>query len=348
MTKILLIGAEPDRMPRLKLVYKSLRSLGYDVKVFAPFERKGNSIMRYLANMIKLFFERADVYHFFNIPDVIGLPLLFKRGTLIYDVRSPWKEVVYDTTKNKYYAKIADIIEHIFCRKADHVTTVNPLLWERALTYGALDVWTIPNFPYKKMNTEGWEDLIDVPEAKVFYFGKISKVEGSKVLGDVIIESLTGYDGFYRDKLRFIIAGDGPELENLRDRLAEAKVSDRVHFLGWILHDDIGKWIKAVDMCIMPREEFGTSKWIHPDSVWKVNESLAIGTPILATRIGGFNEKILDPFYVYPLSLTSNKQFSHQIIELASMYNRYGKPNPTKRDWTYCKDMLKELYEDLI
>jgi len=33
MAKILLVGAEPDRMPRLKLVHKPLVSLGHDVEV---------------------------------------------------------------------------------------------------------------------------------------------------------------------------------------------------------------------------------------------------------------------------------------------------------------------------
>jgi len=343
--KILLVGAEPDKMPRLKLVYKSLRSLGYDVKVFAPFARKGNSIMRYLANMTKLFFERADIYHFFNIPDVIGLPLLFKRGTLIYDVRSPWKEEVYDTTNNKFIAKIAGIIEHIFCIKANHVIAANPLLWERALDFGSYDVWTIPNFPYEEMDLTGWEDLIDVSEPTVLYFGKISKVEGSEVLGDIIIEAVNMDNR--QHQIRFIIAGDGPERENLEKKLIKANVQDKVNFLGWIPHEEIGKWIKAVDLCIMPREESGTSNWIHPDSVWKVNEALNIGTPVLATRIGGFNENQLNSFTVYPLSLTDNRGFAIQILLKARASKLLGKTSPNPRDWKLCRDDLSELYEEL-
>jgi glycosyltransferase involved in cell wall biosynthesis len=351
--KILLIGAEPDKMPRLKLVYKSLKSLGYNVEVFAPFQRRGNSIMRYLANMTKLLFERADVYHFFNIPDVIGLPLLIKRGKLVYDVRSPWKEVVYDSTKNKYIAKIAEMIERMFCRKADSVIAVNPLLWERALSYGAYDVWIIPNFPYENMDITGWEDLIDAdnPEAMVLYFGKITKVEGSNILGKVIIDSLNmckdknplrlGY------KIKFVIAGEGNQKEALEQRLIDAGVQDKVTFLGWVPHKEIGKWIKAADLCIMPREEFGTSDWIHPDSVWKVNESLNIGTPVLATRVGGFMECKLDPFYVYPLHITSNNAFSAEILQKARLAKITGKDSPNPRDWKYCRDELKHLYEEL-
>jgi len=161
MAKILLIGPEPDKMPRLKMTYKSLKSLGHDVKVFAPFVRKGNTIMRYLANMVKLLFERSDNYHYFNIPDVIGLPLLLKWGRLIYDVRSPWKEVMQDSTGNRYLAKFAEIVERIFCLKADMVVSANPLLRERAESFGADLVINVPNFLYEELNTDGWEVIDD-------------------------------------------------------------------------------------------------------------------------------------------------------------------------------------------
>jgi hypothetical protein len=197
MSKILLVGAEPDKMPRLKLVYKSLKTLGHDVKVFAPFQKKGNSIIRYLANMTKLMFERAEIYHFFNIPDVVGIPLLFRRGKLVYDIRSPWREIVLDSTGNRILAKIAEVVERIFCRKADNIVSANPLLGERAKMFGAREVLTVPNFPYEKMDTNGWDGIAEKlrgirekQDGVVMFFGRISIPEGSNVLADVIIETL--------------------------------------------------------------------------------------------------------------------------------------------------------------
>lgn len=339
MSKILLIGAEPDRMPRLKLMYKCLRTLGHDVKVFAPFQKRGSSFARYLANMVKLLFERADEYHFFNIPDIIGLPLLFKRGRLIYDIRSPWREIVFESTKNKIFSRIAELIERIFCLKADVVISSNPLLGERAISFGARETTNVPNFLYKEMNTEGWQDLLDVPEATVLFFGKISISEGSNVLADVIIRTLKTKHNLFG--VRFLIAGDGPELVNLKKRIADAGVENNVTYLGWVPHDDIGMWIRAVDLCIMPREEGGSMKWLHPDCIWKVNETVSIGTPIIATRYGGFN----DDTVFHPLLLSSNKDFPAAIYNVLEAVLRWGRPkSPMKRDWTLCIDKLENVY----
>ena len=340
MSKILLVGGEPDRMPRLKLVYKSLKTLGHDVKVFAPFQRKGNSIMRYLANMVKLFFERSDEYHFFNIPDVIGLPLLFKRGRLVYDVRSPWEEGVMDAKKNKMLAKIAGLIERLFCLKADMVVSANPLLAERAKMFGAKDAVVVPNFPYEKMSTEGWDDLISSPhgEGVVLFFGKISIPEGSNILADVIIKTLRIRNPPV--KARFLIAGDGPELNTLKKKIADADMEDRVHFLGWVPHEQMGAWIRAVDLCIMPREEGGTTKWMHPDCIWKVNEAVSIGTPVLATKYGGFNnETVFDP-----LIITKNSNFHSAIIGMLKFIMERGFKIPVERDWKVSREKLKEVY----
>jgi len=350
MSKILLVGAEPDKMPRLKLVYKSLKTLGHDVKVFAPFQRKGNSIIRYLANMAKLMFERAEIYHLFNIPDVIGIPLLFKRGRLVYDIRSPWREIVLDSTGNRILAKIAEVIERVFCLKADSVISANPLLGKRAKMYGAKDFVNVPNFPYEKMKTDGWDGIAETlrglgekQDGVVMFFGKISIPEGSNVLADVIIETLKiDYDLF---GVRFVIAGDGPELENLKEKIRKAGMMDRVHFLGWVPHEKIGMWIKAADLCIMPREEGGTTKWMHPDCIWKVNEAVSIGTPVLATEYGGFK---LENMFL-PLFIVENEHYSTVIIQMLEVALRWGSPDlklhlKEKRDWTISRDRLKEVY----
>lgn len=351
MAKILLIGPEPDKMPRLKMTYKSLKSLGHDVKVFAPFARKGNTVMRYLANMVKLLFERSDNYHFFNIPDVIGLPLLLKRGRLIYDVRSPWKEVMQDSTGNKYLAKFAEIVERIFCLKADIVVSANPLLCERAESFGADLVINVPNFLYEELNTDGWDVMRKrlqwfhgKEHGLVLYFGKISIPEGSNVLADVIIKTLKlEHDAF---GVRFVIAGDGPELENLMEKTLAAGVFDRVLFLGWVPHEKIGMWIRAADMSIMPREEGGTTKWMHPDCIWKVNEAVSIGTPVLATKYGGFNYETV----FMPITLTRNEDYPIAIMNILDVALRWGEDSklPVERSWKTSRDELRKVYGDAV
>jgi glycosyltransferase involved in cell wall biosynthesis len=265
----------------------------------------------------------------------------------VYDVRSPWKEVVLDSTGNRFLARVAGIIERIFCLKADDVISANPLLGKRAKIFGAKNAVIVPNFPYKKMNTVGYKTIVKNlqglnkrEEGIVMFFGKISIPEGSNILADVIIRTLEiDYDLF---GVRFVIAGEGPELENLKKKLKDAGVMDRVIFLGWVPHDEMGMWIKAVDLCIMPREEGGTTKWMHPDCIWKVNESVSIGTPVLATHYGGFNGKTM----FHPLYLTKNKDYPETIIHMLEVVLKWGEASksPVKRDWKVSRERLLEVY----
>ena len=356
--KILLVGAEPERMPRLKLVQKCLVDLGCEVEIFKAAKHERRAVVRYLINMFKLLFKRADVYHFFNIPDVIGLPLLLKRGKLVYDIRSPWAEVMHDTTKSNRLSKFAGYVERLFCRHADVVIAANPLLQQRAVEFGAKDCRVVPNFVFEELSTAGWKDLyldrtFREEKINVLYIGKISKVEGSRILGDIIIDTYKQLDG---DIIHYVIVGDGPDLDELKKRIYDAALGVHISFVGRVPHEEIGAYLRAAHFTIMPREEYGTSEWIHPDSVWKVNESIQVGTPVLATRIGGFNFEATGEYFsfggiyfynrhkdVQILSIP-NDEFVEAIFELGFAINEIGKPDPIGRDWTICRDILKEVY----
>ncbi len=83
------------------------------------------------------------------------------------------------------------------------------------------------------------------------------------------------------DGVRLLIAGDGPE----RARL-EATAGERVEFLGPLPRSEALGLLRAVDASIL------TSAWENfPHSVV---ESLAVGTPVIASRTGGVAEVVRD------------------------------------------------------
>ncbi|MFW9975493.1 MAG: hypothetical protein ACFFDQ_09530, partial [Candidatus Thorarchaeota archaeon] len=141
--KVLLIGSQPRRMTRLRRTYVSLKKLGVDVRVMEPYTnprgrpRIIKGIVRYLILLIQVALSRADVYHVFNVPDVIGLPLLLKRGTVIYDVRSPWFSSIKESLGSSILSKMGGLIERIMTRGADVVISANYPLAHRAYRWGA-------------------------------------------------------------------------------------------------------------------------------------------------------------------------------------------------------------------
>jgi glycosyltransferase involved in cell wall biosynthesis len=82
------------------------------------------------------------------------------------------------------------------------------------------------------------------------------------------------------------IVGDGPDrprLERLRDELA---LGDRVRFLGSRSRADALGLMRAADIVIL------SSAWENfPHGVV---EALAVGTPVVATRVGGVPEVVVD------------------------------------------------------
>jgi glycosyltransferase involved in cell wall biosynthesis len=77
--------------------------------------------------------------------------------------------------------------------------------------------------------------------------------------------------------LRLLLAGGGPlrrEIEQLADEL---RVSERVHFLGWI--EDLPRLYATMDVCVISSLNEGTPVAII--------EAMAAAKPAIATEVGG-------------------------------------------------------------
>lgn len=94
---------------------------------------------------------------------------------------------------------------------------------------------------------------------------------------ELAIEVMRGLQG-----LRLVIIGDGPERPALMRSVAAAGVEDRVSILPAVSQQQAGDWMRAADVTLLP------SDWENfPHAVV---ESLAQGTPVIATAVGGVPE----------------------------------------------------------
>jgi glycosyltransferase involved in cell wall biosynthesis len=342
---VLLIGPEPERMIRLKRVHESLLDLGVNVKVLVPFKKpRGRpriltGIIRYLTITLQVLLTKADIYHFFNIPDSIGLPLVVKQGTLVYDVRSPWAEVIEITFGRSPLVKIARLIERFLTVKSDYVVCVNRLLGVRAKKWGAKSVAVIPNYPSddfgSKRNREDTRMMLGLSDSQVvLYVGKISTVEGVGLLMDVIREVAPA-----APKVRFLVVGDGPQEEELRSFIASQGLENRVTMAGWIAHDEVADYIEAADLCLLPRPWNSASPLTAPESIWKAGEYLSLGKPVVAPRMGDFASAS------YPLIPVDPDEMGRAIVE----FFRRPQPKSTKPypRWSESHRRLEKFYRAL-
>ena len=81
--------------------------------------------------------------------------------------------------------------------------------------------------------------------------------------------------------VELVVAGDGPERQRL-----ERAAGERVRFLGPLGRDDVLRLFAAADAAVLP------SAWENfPHAVV---EALAVGTPVIATAVGGVAEVVRD------------------------------------------------------
>src|SRR5262249_54389486 len=84
--------------------------------------------------------------------------------------------------------------------------------------------------------------------------------------------------------LRLAIVGQGPLRSRLERQIAEEHLEDRVLLPGACLNEELSSWYNAADISCLPSSREG---WPNV-----LLESLACGTPVVATRIGGVPEVI--------------------------------------------------------
>jgi glycosyltransferase involved in cell wall biosynthesis len=84
-----------------------------------------------------------------------------------------------------------------------------------------------------------------------------------------------------------LIAGSGPELGRLQQLASQLGVDDRVRFLGQIANDQLSTWYSVADALILCSSREG---WANV-----LLESMACGTPVVATNIWGTPEVVSNP-----------------------------------------------------
>jgi D-inositol-3-phosphate glycosyltransferase len=139
-------------------------------------------------------------------------------------------------------------------------------------------------------------------------------------------------------------AGD-PEIEKLRQLACDLRMQKRVHFLGARPQEELPLIYSAADVTVVPsyHESFGMA----------AAESLACGTPVVATRAGGlmtvvqhgetgylvprcpgFFAERLDSLLRYPATLESMRSAAHASV--------------VQYSWQSVAAQMSEVYEDVL
>jgi glycosyltransferase involved in cell wall biosynthesis len=152
--------------------------------------------------------------------------------------------------------------------------------------------------------------------------------------------------------LRVVIAGSGPLSEHLERRVDELKLTDRVHFVGWLDRHEVTALQAAADIVAVPsrtaadgsREAQGLS----------VIEAMALGKAVLATTTGGIPDAITDGEDGLLVPEADPAALAKGLIRLAGdpgLVARLGaaaKITAQRYSWPACASRFIELFESVV
>jgi glycosyltransferase involved in cell wall biosynthesis len=88
------------------------------------------------------------------------------------------------------------------------------------------------------------------------------------------------------ENFRFLMVGDGPLRESMRDEVERSGLSDKFIFVGSIENTEVCNYISASNLVVFPSLAEATSI--------AALEAMAMGKPVVASNVGGFGEIVTD------------------------------------------------------
>lgn len=159
---------------------------------------------------------------------------------------------------------------------------------------------------------------------------------------DVLLEAFARLRETRRD-LRFVVAGTGPALEELRATASDLGLEDRVHFAGHVPDAEVPAVYNAADV-------FASASEIETQGLTLL-EAMACGTPAAVAGAGGFLDLIKDGEngYLFPPGSVDGAVHGIELALAAPPRLRErAREAALKFGLEHCTTLLERAYEDAV
>jgi glycosyltransferase involved in cell wall biosynthesis len=187
-----------------------------------------------------------------------------------------------------------------------------------------------------------WRTQLDLPSDSLVigYVGKLSR--GKDI--DTLLRAAQAVVVQYPTS-RALIVGEGPYRAQLERLAVELEISSQVIFPGFL--EDIPGILAAIDILVLPSFKEAASNVIR--------EAMAAGKPVIASRVGGVPECVVDGETGFLVAPGDNEAISRSILRLLenpSLRDQFGKAGRHRVETHFSIGQMicqyENLYQDLL
>ncbi len=146
-------------------------------------------------------------------------------------------------------------------------------------------------------------------------------------------------------RAKLVIVGGGPDKEKILAQIKGLKIEKSVLMLGPILHNKVPEVVAAADVFVLPS--------LVDSSPLVLPEAMAVGAPIVCTRVGGIPEMVNDQFNGFMVEPADADALANGIIQVLTdkKFSRKIRTNALKTvhekfTWDRIAERTIEVYED--
>jgi D-inositol-3-phosphate glycosyltransferase len=181
-------------------------------------------------------------------------------------------------------------------------------------------------------------------ERIILFVGRIEPLKG--------IDILIAAAAHLHDDENFavlIVGGDTQakaQIDELRAQAEVLGIDHHISFVGAVEHTELPLYYNAADVCVVPSyyESFGLV----------AVESMACGTPVVASRVGGLTSTVSDGETGYLIPWRCPEPFAERLEllldndELRASFGRAGREAVERYRWANVADAVASLYEEIV
>lgn len=164
---------------------------------------------------------------------------------------------------------------------------------------------------------------------------------------DLLLKAFAQLNSLEPGRALLKIAGDGPELSRLQALAARLDITDQVEWVGAMPNSEIARFYQNLDVVVVPsrQESFGVT----------AVEGSACARPIIASRVGGLPEVVLDGetgIMVEPENVEKLMEAMKVMIDHPEERERMGQAGREfvlrSYDWEENVTQMEEVYREVL